>query len=336
MNDFPEPNDLPESLDDIARELNDTYQRLIRGLRMSQEQKIRIGQLLLRAKRSFRKSRSFTAWCDKVFPVRERQRQRYMAYARHPEKLGHIREPHDFNRNDQEMGREASKQLREERIAEAVKRLKANKLPNNLKWQVHHVDNRKFPWPMVDHIFTDPPWPQTETKLDHYRWLAEMAASKLKEGGWLAVQCGTPDIPQVLPIFEASGFTCRWTLAIVYPGNTHNIRAAFIPFWRPLLLFARGQVTWPSEPITDTVTVAQGDKMYDDWQQPLKPFRKWIPALTKAGDVIGDPFGGTGTYALACKLTGRQCISMEVREEMVAVARLRLEEEYKEITKKKR
>jgi DNA modification methylase len=51
---------------------------------------------------------------------------------------------------------------------------------------------------------------------------------------------------------------------------------------------------------------------------------KWIPALTKPGEVIADPFTCTGTIALACKMTGRRFVGTEVDPDRVAVARKRL------------
>jgi hypothetical protein len=71
-------------------------------------------------------------------------------------------------------------------------------------------NNRTFDWSQLDHIFTDRPW----GKWEYYRWLAEMAEEKLKPGGLLAVQCGSPDIAKALPNFKR--FKYLWTLAIVY------------------------------------------------------------------------------------------------------------------------
>ena len=99
----------------------------------------------------------------------------------------------------------------------------------------------------------------------------------------------------------------------------------FLSTWRPMLLFSHGP---PSRfaIISDVATVngREAMKEWHDWQQPLAPFEKWITGMTTPGSLIGDPFSGTGTIALACKLTGRRCLATEIDEKMVAVARARI------------
>ena len=221
-----------------------------------------------------------------------------------------------------EINKQGHHDRRDEKIKEAVANLKG--LEEN--WQVHACDNRNFDWPMMDHIITDPPWPFTKKELEHYVWLEQLAQEKLKPGGFLAVQCVAYHIGQVLPIFHR--FKYHITLAMVY--NQACKRAAygchFLNNWKPILLFSKGDPTTIHDTVTDTITVKNCEmiKEYHDWQQPIKPFLKWIPALTRPGDLIGDPFVCTGTIPIACKRTGRRAICTEIDPEMVAVARMLL------------
>lgn len=60
-------------------------------------------------------------------------------------------------------------------------------------------------------------------------------------------------------------------------------------------------------------------------QKPIGLLRKLIPNSTKVGDVVYDPFLGSGSTAVACEHLGRKCISIELDEAYVEIALKRLE-----------
>jgi site-specific DNA-methyltransferase (adenine-specific) len=60
-------------------------------------------------------------------------------------------------------------------------------------------------------------------------------------------------------------------------------------------------------------------------QKPPGLLRKIIPDTTKVGDVIYDPFLGSGSTAVACEHLGRRCIGIELDEEYVSIILSRLE-----------
>jgi DNA modification methylase len=39
---------------------------------------------------------------------------------------------------------------------------------------------------------------------------------------------------------------------------------------------------------------------------------EYIKSLTKEGDIVVEPFGGSGTTAIACEQLGRKCYMMEL------------------------
>lgn len=59
-------------------------------------------------------------------------------------------------------------------------------------------------------------------------------------------------------------------------------------------------------------------------QKPIKLIKKLINEYSKPGDVIYDPFMGSGTTALACKELGRNYIGSEISTEYCAIAESRL------------
>lgn len=66
-------------------------------------------------------------------------------------------------------------------------------------------------------------------------------------------------------------------------------------------------------------------KSLHNTQKPMELLRRVILASTRAGDIILDPFMGSGTTAAAAKELGRNFIGFELDESYVAGARARLE-----------
>jgi hypothetical protein len=63
-------------------------------------------------------------------------------------------------------------------------------------------------------------------------------------------------------------------------------------------------------------------------QKPLSITKKIIKVHSKENGSVLDPFGGSGTTALACKELGRKCIIIEAEEKYIEIAIDRLRQEY--------
>ena len=59
-------------------------------------------------------------------------------------------------------------------------------------------------------------------------------------------------------------------------------------------------------------------------QKPQKLFEYLIQTYTNEGEVVCDPFGGSGTTAAAAKNTGRRYVSIEAKAYYVEIQRQRL------------
>lgn len=192
-------------------------------------------------------------------------------------------------------------------------------------YQVVVGDCRKIEWPeSIDAIVTDPPW----ADMDAYRWLRDFAAEKLIDGGLLLVQCGQMDMAEVLAILTEK-LTYQHCLAIVYSQIMPTRHPAFSNAWRPALVLTKGK--WNRKgikkiPDTWTVDGNKFQKPVHEWQQPLQPFVRWIDGLTRPGSLVVDPFIGSGTVAVACKIAGagRTFLGCDIDEVNVAVARDRI------------
>ena len=60
-------------------------------------------------------------------------------------------------------------------------------------------------------------------------------------------------------------------------------------------------------------------------QKPLKAITRIIEASSRPGDVVLDCFAHSGTTLLACELTGRRCLTMDIEPVFAEITRRRLE-----------
>lgn len=64
---------------------------------------------------------------------------------------------------------------------------------------------------------------------------------------------------------------------------------------------------------------------YHPTQKPVELHAKILEDYTNPGDVIIDCFGGSGTTLIACEITGRKCLMMEISPDYCEVIRERYE-----------
>lgn len=93
----------------------------------------------------------------------------------------------------------------------------------------------------------------------------------------------------------------QWGCILFYPSKNHQFTNG-----KPADIYQSKRVP-PSQLLHPT-------------QKPIDLCQWLIEANTKAGDVILDPFLGSGTTAIAAKALGRHCIGIEIEEKYCEVA----------------
>lgn len=182
-----------------------------------------------------------------------------------------------------------------------------------------HCDCRKYLWGEYDFVCTDPPW----ADMDAYKWLADMAADHLREGGLLLVQAGQPWLPEVMTML-GQRLTYIWTFAAVFNKPTAMLATGrFSIRWRPVLVYSKGRAKF-KEHLTDIVLVPVCEKDLHPWQQPMMLWKFWLEYLVKPGQCVADPFAGAGTIGMVCKELGVKYVGTEKDREHYKVARGRL------------
>lgn len=88
-----------------------------------------------------------------------------------------------------------------------------------------------------------------------------------------------------------------------------------------------GKLAWANDDVTmrNIISLSPPRNRVHPNEKPIELVKLFISLHTKPGDIIVDPFGGSGTTAVACEELGRRWICIELDREYcdVAVSRLK-------------
>lgn len=162
----------------------------------------------------------------------------------------------------------------------------------------------------VDLIFTDPPYPAEFLPL--WSDLGALAAKALKPGGLVVAYTGQMFLPEVMHRM-GEHVPYWWTYAVTHVGAFFQLMARRTQVgWKPLVVYRKpggeGFPPWTN----DIVTEGRQEKSGHEWQQAEVEAAYWIEKLSQRGDLIVDPFLGSGTTASATTRLGRRFIGCDV------------------------
>lgn len=86
-------------------------------------------------------------------------------------------------------------------------------------------------------------------------------------------------------------------------------------------LFDPAQDVWNESRVCGTFKEREG---WHGCQMPMAVLDRIIKAASKPGDVVLDPFNGSGTTCLSAALLGREYVGLELNKEYVSLARTRI------------
>lgn len=214
-------------------------------------------------------------------------------------------------------------------------------LPGRVDIRHSDIADLDIPAGSVDLILTDPPYLQSDFATGGpWDLLGSRAATWLKPGGLLLAYCAHIHIARAINLlapFEADGLGYWWTYAVTFPNANSGTQVwsrAITPSWRPVLAYRKA--AGPSVPRYTSDPVAGDGKEKDSahpWQQGTQEAATFIQRLTTPGDLIVDPFVGSGTVAIAAlSLPGRRVIGADIEADYVALAQRRTAAAYAPLT----
>lgn len=184
----------------------------------------------------------------------------------------------------------------------------------------------------VDLVFCDPVY----QNLDDYAWLASEALRVLRPRGVLLAWASVPKCGRAQQAMEDAGAQYVYTLFYTVTAKTHRMRWYNLFCWTtPCLWFQRpGEATKPNQWMPDTFsettildnTEVSSANPHDPfaWNKNTGVLRRWIERFSRPGELVWDPFAGSGSVPVACVATGRRFLASELDAERAEGARARL------------
>lgn len=177
----------------------------------------------------------------------------------------------------------------------------------------------------VDIIFTDPPYLK-DMYQEAFQLLADHAWRLLRPGGWLISYAPQFHLPEVFNILASTGLNYYWTVAqLNNQANCLVFSRHVMAMWKPIVIFAKPPVSKPPHTFCDRIS-GKAMKRYHPWEQSIHEALGLMSRFASPGDLIVDPFMGSGTVPLAAKLLGLDHIGMEINEDTYNTAVKRMEQ----------
>jgi DNA modification methylase len=174
----------------------------------------------------------------------------------------------------------------------------------------------------IDLVFTDPPYPKSYMYL--YDYLADYCPRVMKHGASLLTIVPHYALEQVMDKFRGK-LKYRWVICMnQFTGSHPRMAMGIEVMWKPILWYVKG--SYPSgrgflrDGIEIINTEGQTKPSGHKWEQSLDWCMYYIEKLTKEDDLVLDPYMGSGTVAVACKLLNRRFIGFEIDKEYYDIA----------------
>jgi hypothetical protein len=162
----------------------------------------------------------------------------------------------------------------------------------------------------IDAIITDPPYPKEF--LNCFSELSKYASEHLKENGFMAVYSGNYHIPEVIKRLSEN-LTYVWTFCLYHAGSTQLVLGVNIMTgWKPVFIFSKGKKKMRFSAY-DVIHSEKREKDSHEWQQSESGVKPLIEILSNPGELIVDPFSGSGTFGKVSVGLGRKFIGAEIQ-----------------------
>lgn len=210
--------------------------------------------------------------------------------------------------------------------------------PNTPRNTVLHGDcielMSSLPGGSVDLIVTDPPYlcrykdrsGRTVANDDNDRWLRPAFYQMhrvLKEGGFCLSFYGWHQADRFIGAWRAAGFRIVGHVVFRKP---YASASRFLRYeHEQAYLLAKGEPILPKAPMLDVIDwpTRTGNRLHPT-QKPVAVLRPIIAAFSEPGDLVLDPFCGSGSTLVAARQLKRQALGMELDRDHHATAARRL------------
>lgn len=201
---------------------------------------------------------------------------------------------------------------------------------------------KEIPDKSVDCVITDPPYninltPQRQLTQsiqndnmgdEEFKIFIEKAFTEvdrvLKDDSFLIIFIGWSTIPLFREVLDKK-FDLK--AMPIWVKNNFGIGYYTRPQYEPCLLYMKGKPPVLVEAISDVWHFNKVLKPFHSCEKPVLLLRHIVKHFSKEGDVILDPFAGTGPTLVAAKELGRKFIGFELEQQYIDVCNERLKQE---------
>jgi site-specific DNA-methyltransferase (adenine-specific) len=204
---------------------------------------------------------------------------------------------------------------------------------------------RDMPANSVDFVLTDPPYLvnyrdregrtiQNDAKTDWLKPAMRGAYRVLKQNRVAVMFYGWTKIDAFFDAWKAAGF--QPVGHIVFRKRYSSKSRFFSYHHEQAYLLAKGRPPLPKQPLADVMEMPYSGNKLHPTQKPVETLVPLIRSFTLPGELVLDPFAGSGSSCAAALLTGRRYIGVELDAEYFHHASARLERVHERIAAKKR
>lgn len=195
-------------------------------------------------------------------------------------------------------------------------------IPREIPDSIPGVHNCSFteldiPSNSVRLIFTDPPY-DCES-LPMYADMLKMASDVLVDGGSCLCYCGHLHIDKIIRYGIDAGLRFYWVCACLHVKKALMPRSGIRVGWKPILWFTKGE-RFDTGRVVHDCRLDPAEKESHAWQQSIDEAKSYIETLSDPGDLVFDPFCGSGTTSVAAIELGRRYLTCDVDADAISVA----------------
>jgi DNA modification methylase len=193
---------------------------------------------------------------------------------------------------------------------------------------------REMPAQSVDFILTDPPYLvnyrdrdgrtiQNDANADWLKPAMREAYRVLKQDRVAIMFYGWTKVDMFFDAWKAAGFQ---PVGHIVFRKTYSSKARFLSYQHEqAYLLAKGRPPLPKQPLADVMDMPYSGNRLHPTQKPVAALAPLVRSFTLPGELVFDPFAGSGSSCAAALLTGRKYLGIEMDSEYFRQASARLE-----------
>jgi site-specific DNA-methyltransferase (adenine-specific) len=198
---------------------------------------------------------------------------------------------------------------------------------NSFTNQILHGDciemMRQMPANSVDFMLTDPPYlvnyrdrdgrtVQNDVNADWLKPAMAEAYRVLKQDRVAIVFYGWTKVDAFFEAWRGAGFQPVGHLVF---RKTYSSKSRFFRYQHEqAYLLAKGKPPLPKQPLADVIDMPYSGNKLHPTQKPVEALAPLIRSFSLPGELVLDPFAGSGSSCAAALLTGRRYIGIELND----------------------